>query len=111
VSGLVRFVWDRLLVGWHLLVHAPLSWIPVLGLVPILYVILRPTPSLLEAFRRYPAWRDALLVLVVASMIAYVVNDSGAAAVGWGFGFAAAGIFYLPLVEDSWRTARAPAPH
>ena len=82
----------------------------MLGLVPLLYVLLRPTPTLEEGFRQYPAWRDALLVLVVASMIAYVVNDSGAAAVGWGFGLAAAGIFYIPLAEETWRTASEPTP-
>ena len=103
-SGLVRFGWDRLLVGWHLLVHAPLAWIPVLGLLPLLYFVLKPPATLRAAFSRYPAWRDALLVLVVGSMIAYVANDSGAAAAGWGFGLAVAGIFYVLLVEESWRT-------
>ena len=63
-----------------------------------------PPATLRAAFSRYPAWRDALLVLVVGSMIAYVANDSGAAAAGWGFGLAVAGIFYVLLVEDSWRT-------
>src|SRR5205823_1079151 len=93
-SGFGRFLWDRLLVGWHLLLHAPLSWIPVLGLVPLLLVVLRPPPTIRAAFDRYPAWRDAMLVLVVTSMIADVVNDSGPAAAGWGFGLAVAGIFY-----------------
>jgi hypothetical protein len=103
-SGLVRFAWDRLLVGWHLLVHAPLAWVPVLGLLPLLLVVTRPPARLRNAFSRYPAWRDALLVLVVGSMIAYVANDSGAAAAGWGFGLAAAGIFYVLLAEETWRT-------
>jgi hypothetical protein len=79
----------------------------VLGLVPLLYVVLRPTPTVRSAFTRYPAWRDALLVLVVSGMVAYVANDSGAAAAGWGFGMAVAGILYLPLVEETWRTDTA----
>jgi hypothetical protein len=102
-SGAVRLFWDRLLVGWRLLVHAPLAWVPVLGLVPVLYVVLRPPPTLEAAFTRYPAWRDALLVLIVGSMVAYIANDSGAAAAGWGFGMAVAGILYVPLVEETWR--------
>jgi hypothetical protein len=106
-SGIARLAWDRLLVGWHLLLHAPLAWVPVLGLVPLLYVVLRPTPTVRSAFTRYPAWRDALLVLVVSGMVAYVANDSGAAAAGWGFGMAVAGILYLPLVEETWRTDTA----
>ena len=40
-------------------------------------------------------------------VIAYFANDSGAAAVGWGFGLAVAGMFYVPLVEESWRTDTA----
>ncbi|MFN2543787.1 MAG: hypothetical protein ABR600_04325 [Actinomycetota bacterium] len=102
-SGLWTFASNRLLVGWRLLVHAPLSWVPVLGLLPALWFVLRPTPTLRASFDRYPAWRDAVLVTILASMVAYVANDSGAAAVGWGFGLAVAGIFYLPLVEETWK--------
>ena len=45
------------------------------------FVVLRPTPAIRESFRRHPVWGDAILVLVLASIVAYVANDSGAAAV------------------------------
>ena len=106
-SGLIDFAKNRLLIGWRVLVHTPFGWIPVLGLVPELYLVLRPTPILKDAFDRYPAWRDALLVTILASMVAYVANDSGLAAAGWGFGLAAAGILYVPLVEETWTRATA----
>jgi hypothetical protein len=108
-SGLLAFAKERILVGWRLLIHAPLTWVPVLGLVPLLYLLVRPTPTLAAAFDRYPAWRDAVLVTVLGSMVAYVANDSGPAAAGWGFGLGVAGILYVPLVEETWRT-RTSAP-
>jgi hypothetical protein len=104
-GGLFHFASERLGTGIRQLVHSPLLWITTLGLLPELYFALRPTPVLKVGFSRYPAWRDAVLVMVLASFVALAVNDSGAAAASWGFGVAAASIFYLPLVEESWRTA------
>jgi hypothetical protein len=104
-SGLLRFAGERFATNWRLLVHAPLLWITTLGLLPELSVVLRPPRMLRDAFTRYPSWRDAVLVTILASMVALVVNDSGAAAASWGAGLAVAGIFYLPLVEETWRTA------
>jgi hypothetical protein len=109
-GGLFHFVAERLGTGVRQLVDSPLLWITTLGLLPELYFVLRPTPVLKDAFARYPAWRDAVLVLVLASFVALVANDSGAAAASWGFGVAVASIFYLPLVEETWRTPGNPAP-
>jgi hypothetical protein len=109
-GGPFHFVSERFGTGIRQLVDSPLLWITTLGLLPELYFVLRPTPLLKDAFARYPAWRDAVLVLVLASFVALVANDSGAAAASWGFGVAVASIFYLPLVEETWRTAGNLAP-
>ncbi len=101
---------DRLLIGWRLLLRDPFAFVPVLGLPVALVVVLRPPPVVRAGFGRHPEWRTALAVLVLASMVAYVVNDTGAAAVGLGFGLAAAGILYLPLAEMSRGTRTSPGP-
>jgi hypothetical protein len=100
---------DRLLIGWRLLVRDPFAFVPVLGLPVTLAVLLRPSGALRQAFGRHPEWRTALIVLVVASIVAYVANDTGPAAVGLGWGLAAAGILYLPLWEWSRPAASALA--
>jgi len=97
---------DRLLIGWRLLLRDPFAFVPVLGLPVTLAVLLRPPTVLRSAFGHQPEWRTALIVLVLASIVAYVVNDTGPAAVGLGWGLAVAGILYLPL----WDTSRHRAP-
>jgi hypothetical protein len=101
---------DRLTIGWRLLLRDPFAFVPVLGLPVTLAIVLRPPPVLRSAFDNRPEWRTALVVLVLASMVAYVVNDTGPAAVGLGWGLAVAGILYLPLWETGRRVASAP-PH
>jgi hypothetical protein len=98
-------IWDtiahRLGVGFDLIARNPFALLPVVGLVVVLYVVLRPTPKIRESFREHPVWRDAILVIVLGSIVAYVANDSGAAAVGLGFGMAVGGLLYVPLREEA----------
>ena len=98
-------IWDtiahRLDVGFDLIARNPFALLPVVGLVVVLYVVLRPTPKIDESFREHPVWRDAILVIVLGSVVAYVANDSGAAAVGLGFGMAVGGLLYVPLREEA----------
>ncbi|MFL5767326.1 MAG: hypothetical protein ACJ758_05705 [Actinomycetota bacterium] len=98
-------VWDtvahRLDVGFDLIARNPFALIPVVGLLVVLFVIFRPTPAIRESFLRHPVWRDAILVIVLGSIVAYVANDSGAAAVGLGFGLAVGGLLYVPLREEA----------
>ena len=68
---------------------------------------LRPPGPMRPAYLRHPEWRDAMVILVLASIVAFVGNDTGAAAAGFGFGLAIAGILYLPLAER----ASEPALH
>jgi hypothetical protein len=74
-----------------------------------LAILLRPPAVVRSAFDRRPEWRTALVVLVLASMVAYVVNDTGPAAVGLGWGLAVAGMLYLPLWDTSRHSAPEPA--
>ncbi|MGH2671986.1 MAG: hypothetical protein ACRDHC_03310 [Actinomycetota bacterium] len=98
-------VWDtfveRLQVGVDLIAGSPAALVPVVGIVVVLYLVLRPPPAIRETFARWPAWRDANLVIALAGVIAYPVNDSGAAAVGLAFGLALGGMLGVPLLVGS----------
>jgi hypothetical protein len=98
-------VWDtfveRLQVGFDLIAGSPAALVPVVGIVVVLYLVLRPPSAIREIFARWPAWRDANLVIALAGVIAYLANDSGAAAVGLAFGLALGGMLGMPLLVGS----------
>ncbi len=98
---------DRLAVGWHLIEHNPFALVPVVGMLVTLGVVLRPPASIGPSLARHPAWRDALLVLLLSSVVAYIVNDSGPAACGVGFGMALGGLLYVSVAERTWKMAPA----
>jgi hypothetical protein len=97
--GVFQTLAERLGTSWRLLTRYPVTWIIALGLPLTLWLALRPPGPMRPAFARHPAWRDAMVVLVLASMVAFVGNDTGAAAAGFGFGLAIAGILYLPIAD------------
>ena len=103
--GVLHTVAERLGTSWRLLTRYPATWIIAVGLPLTLWTALRPPRPMRAAFDRHPEWRDAMVVLVLASMVAFVGNDTGAAAAGFGFGLAVAGILYLPIAERA--TSRA----
>jgi hypothetical protein len=88
---------DRLGVGWRLIERNPFGLIPVVGLFVCLWLTLRPPPPVLEAFAAYPGWRDVILTIVLAGIVAYVANDSGAAACGMAFALGLGGLMYVSL--------------
>jgi hypothetical protein len=105
--GGIADVWrtfiDRLLVGWRLLERNPFALVPVLGLPVVLWAIVRPPRPLRIPLERHRRWRDALLVTILAGIVAYVANDSGAAAAGLAFGLGLGGLLYVSLIEGTWK--------
>lgn len=103
-TGGVRGVWDtfvdRLGVGADLIASNPFALLPVIGVLLMLAVVRRPPGPIRASFEEAPVWRLALLAIVVTSVVAYVVNDSGAAAVGEGLTTSLAGMLYVSL---RWR--------
>lgn len=87
-SGIVGHYIDRLRIGARMLRDHPLAVIPALGGPILLGAALRPPAAFREGFAAEPGSREAVLVLALASLVAYVANDSGAAAAGltWGLG-------------------------
>ena len=66
----------------------------------MLVVVLAPPERSGGRSRRRPSWRLALLTIVAGSVVAYLVNDSGAAALGEGLTTSLAGMLYVSL---RWR--------
>jgi len=98
-GGIVGTVWHRLGVGVGLVAGNPFALIPVLGVPACLAVALRPPPTVRAALDREPAWRAAILTILAASVVAYVANDSGAAALGLGFGTGLAALLVVSLLR------------
>jgi hypothetical protein len=92
---------ERLGVGLDLIVDNPLALIPVVGTLLLLIVVLRPPTAIAQSFDGHDAWRDAVLVILLGSIVAYLAEDTGAAAIGFAFGFALSG-----LIDVSLDTAR-----
>ncbi len=98
---------DRLGVGWRLIRRNPFALVPVVGMLVTLGVMLRPPVAVATSLARHPAWRDTLLVILLASVVAYVANDSGPAACGVGFGMALGGLLYVSVAERTWKMVPA----
>jgi hypothetical protein len=97
----------RLGVGVDLIAHNPFALLPVVGMLVTLVVVLRRPSLVAPSLERHPAWRDALLVLLLSSVVAYLANDTGAAACGVGFGMALGGLLYVSVAERTWKMVPA----
>ena len=99
LAGLWHKLVDRLGVGVDLIHQNPFALVPVAGVIATLALVLRPIPSVRITFVEAPLWRAALLTIVIASLVAYAVNDSGAAAIGEGFTTSFAALLYVSLLR------------
>lgn len=100
-SGILGHYVDRLRLGARMLRDHPLAVIPALGGPILLALAARPPAAFASGFAAAPGSRDVVLVLAVASLVAYAANDSGAAAAGFTWG--------LGLVLALWVSLRAPS--
>lgn len=99
LGSIAERVWDRLRVGFDLIARNPFALVPVLGLPVAIAVVVRPPAPLRPSLARSPAWRDAILVTLVAGVVAYLVNDSGPAAAGLAFGLGLGGLLGVSLLS------------
>lgn len=97
-GGIARTVLDRLRIGGHLVVTHPFALLPVLGVPVALWALRRPGPRLESVLREEPALSAALTTILVGSIVAYVVNDTGASALGLGFASAVSVMLFVPLI-------------
>jgi len=103
VFGTIR---HRLGTGFDLIARNPFALIPVIGVPVCLAVVTRAPAPVMRMFVRHPELRHAVLVILVSSVVAYVANDSGAAALGLGFGCAVAGLLFVSLLEEPGKMER-----
>ena len=92
---------DRLQVGFDLIARNPFVLVPVLGLPVTIAAVLWPPGPLRPSLRSSPAWRDAILVTLLAGVVAYLVNDSGPAAAGFAFGLGLGGLLGMSLLSGA----------
>jgi len=96
-SGVLDRLTGRLGIGFDQLTDTPLAAIPVVGTLVLLILVLRPPPAIARSFEGHDVWRDTALVILLGSIVAYLANDTGAAALGFGFGFALSGLIDVSL--------------
>ena len=101
IAGVFEKFRDRLQVGFDLIAHNPFALIPVIGLPVAIAAVLRPPAALRPSLQRSPAWRDAILVTLLAGVVAYLVNDSGPAAAGLAFGLGLGGLLGVSLLSEA----------
>jgi len=101
IVGVLEKFRDRLQVGFDLIAHNPFALIPVIGLPVAIAALLRPPAALRPSLQRSPAWRDAILVTLLAGVVAYLVNDSGPAAAGLAFGLGLGGLLGVSLLSEA----------
>jgi hypothetical protein len=101
LAGVFEKIGDRLQVGFDLIARNPFALIPVLGLPIAIAAVLRPPTPLRPSLQRSPAWRDAILVTLLAGVVAYLVNDSGPAAAGFAFGLGLGGLLGVSLLSEA----------
>ena len=101
LAGVFERIGDRLQVGFELIVLNPFALIPVLGLPIAIAAVLRPPAALRPSLQRSPAWRDAVLVTLLAGVVAYLANDSGPAAAGFAFGLGLGGLLGVSLLSEA----------
>ena len=106
ISGVLDRLTGRLGIGFDQLTDTPLAAIPVVGTFVLLVLVLRPPAAIARSFEGHDAWRDAVLVILLGSIVAYLANDTGAAALGFGFGFALSGLLDVSLATARRKMAR-----
>ncbi len=101
-EGVLSTVAHRLRTGIDLIARNPFAIVPVIGVPATLLAVLRPPAPVRASFEQHPGWREALLTILWGSVVAYVANDTGAAALGLGFGAALGGLLFVSLRDRPW---------
>jgi hypothetical protein len=101
VGGVLSVFVDRMQSSLRMLADVPAGAIPVLGLPVVLWLLIsRPGPIGRRLDAAGEPWRHALIVLTVAGIVAFFVEDTGVAAAGPVFLYAMAGLAYPTFLVE-----------
>ena len=106
LSSVFSTIRHRFAATFHLMSAQPEAYIPMAGLLFSLWVLVaRPEPFRSGLELAGPVWRTALLVIVLASLVAFVANDTGSTAAAPGLIYAVAGLAYPAFLASERRAA------
>jgi hypothetical protein len=97
-DGILGVISDRLSTGFEMIRDVPAAVLPLIGFVIILVLAIRRVGAVgwgMEFDRR---WYAIVVVACAASLVAYVANDTGAAAADPAFLYAMVGITYPAMM-------------
>jgi hypothetical protein len=101
IGDVVRVFFDRMQTSLRMVTDVPAGAIPVLGLPVVLWLVsTRPGGIGRGLDVAGEGWRHALVVLTVAGIVAFLVEDTGVAAAGPVFLYAMAGLAYPTLLVE-----------
>jgi hypothetical protein len=95
----IRHRWG---IGWHMLNSVPAAYIPLVGLAAVFGLAVGGPGPIGRAMALHPAWRDVLVVMVIAAAVAFVANDTGVAAAAPAFLYAMTLLAYAALLPSAW---------
>ncbi|MEP7060341.1 MAG: hypothetical protein ABI828_06385 [Actinomycetota bacterium] len=98
-GGILGTIGERLRIGAKLVLTHPFAVIPVAGVPVALWIVLRPRGTLRSVLGSDPALTAALITVLVGSLVAYAVNDTGASALGLGFASAVSALLFVYLLR------------
>jgi hypothetical protein len=101
-GSVLSTVAHRFATGFHLIAQNPFAILPVIGVPVTLLAVLHPPAPVAASFAQHPGWREALLTILLGSVVAYAANDTGAAALGLGFGAALGALLFVSLRDRPW---------
>jgi len=100
LGGTLEAFIDRLVGNVRATTANASVWLAVLGLPFWLVVALRRPSPVAPALEPDPRWRDAVIVLTIAGIAGYLLNDTYGLA-GSAFAFASAAMLYPTLVSSA----------
>jgi hypothetical protein len=99
-GGVVHVIGDRLSTGLQMIRDVPAAVLPLIGFVLILVLVIRRVGAVGGGMAVDDRWPAIVITLCVASLVAYVVNDTGAAAADPAFLYAMAAITYPAMLSQ-----------
>ena len=108
LGGIVSTYASRLAIGLRMVAENPLAAVPLLAALACLAVVLRPPAAIRHALERSRAWWDALVVILLASVLAYLANDTGPSAAAVGVVAGVGGLLWAVLTDEVARPERVP---